>query len=160
MSTIDSQANAGFRLLKNVALQTSALQSSSLVGSINMNSIHVIKGVVQPVNGAIAIGTHTVVDSEGNPLLLDNQLVVASAMVAPNALSTGAATVQLGTASTPSGSSSNLINSGLGTLAKVQGGVGAQNFSNGGNKYVTATVAVAPITGDSISVALMTFSPK
>jgi hypothetical protein len=160
MSTIDSQANAGFRLVKNIALQASALQSSSLVNSINMNSMHVLKGYVQPVNGAIAIGTHTVVNSEGNPIRLDGHLVVGSAIASPSALSTGAATVELGSATGPSVASDNLIDDSLGTLANLQNGVGRLANYNGGNDYVTVTVAVAPITGDAISVALMTFSPN
>jgi hypothetical protein len=151
-------ANEAFLPVQNLSLQTSALQSSTLVNTFNSNVLRVVTGSLSTPLAGTAM---PLLDSYGNPIILSAQDVVLSVAVASSDIvSSASGALEVGLATGPNVSPSALV-----TILEAQINAGYSAYKDpgtvpGSNIYVTGRCTAGNFSGNSIKVTLLTLSPK
>jgi hypothetical protein len=104
--------NSGFNGIVNTGLQASALKSSTLVNSFNLNAVRVL-------NGSVASGTGIVpvLDSQGNPVVLSsNDLLLSLVYSGENVSQTATGISEIGLSASAGGTINRVLCSATGAF--------------------------------------------
>jgi hypothetical protein len=145
--------NSGFNGIVNTGLQGSALKSSTLVNSFDLNAIRVLNGSV-----ASSTGIAPVLDSQGKPIFLSSTDLLVSLVYSGVGISqTATGIAEIGLADSPTGAINRVLASPAGAQS-TNGFVVTSPTGAGPDSYVNFNFSWGTM-GVPLDVSMIVINP-